>query len=425
MQNPPRTAWTDIALLILGLLGVLLYFCVGAFLIISGLLSITNSAQGLDVAQPISMGVMFCLIGFLLVPGMWMIFQRMTGRLEPDRAAGLPFAPWHIPLILIVWAVGLFGGQWAVDSPAPAWILLPVLIPLCVFPPIWLIVGLAARGYNLQPRWRSWNALILGTTLGPFLILIAEGIFLGFLLVGVIAVVMSQPEMLAKMEMLSSSLQFAQSEEQIFALLGPLVVSPTFIAILLFSLSIVVPMIEEILKPLAVWLFARRLESRLDGFVLGAICGAAYAVFETGGVGAAAGGEWLVVLGARGGTSLLHIATSAWMGSAIVPAFRERKILQLLGVYAMAILLHGTWNAFSIFTGLGSAAMGQPGGEWLVTAGKFSPYGMGALAALLLALVIYQQYQFQRIQPQTIAVESPALADRLSNEPDNPETVIR
>lgn len=431
MQTQPRTHWSDILLIILGLLGLLAYWGIAALMAISGLVNISDSVDGIEASQPLVFAAMFGFTGFLLIPGLWLTFRKMSGRIEPDGKAGLPFALWHIPLLLIIWAIGLFGGQWASQAPDPAWLLLPVLVPLCVLPPIWLMIGLAGRGYNFRPLARNWNTMTIGTTLGPFLILIIEVIALGVLLTAVVLYFVLQPERMASPEALAFRMQMAQTEEQLLSALGPLVVSPVFMFLVLFAVSFVVPLIEEILKPLAVWVFARQLNTRLDGFVLGALSGAAYAIFETGGISPAAGTDWLALLGARGGTSLLQIATSAWMGSAIVPAIRERKWGQLFGVYFLAILLHGTWNALSIFNGFGPAADGQPGGQWIVAVGQFSAYGLGALALIFLALVIYQQSHFQNLHSQFVTdspmpVPDPALAaETLPTEPENPESVIR
>lgn len=433
MQTQSRTHWSDIFLIILGLLGLLGYWGIAALMAISGLTGITNSANGLEASQPLVFAVMFGFTGFLLIPGLWLTFRKMSGRIEPDGEAKLPFALWHIPFLAIIWAAGLFGGQWATRAPDPTWLLLPILIPLCVIPPIWVMVGLAGRGYNFRPIGRNWNTMTIGTTLGPFALLVIEVIVLGILIAGVVLYFVVQPERMAELQDLSFRLQFAQSEEEMLSVMGPLVSNPIFIILVLFAVSFLVPLIEEIFKPLAVWLFARQLNTRLDGFVMGALCGAAYAIFETGGISPAAGADWLALLGARGGTSLLHIATSAWMGSAIVPAIRERKWGQLFGVYAMAILLHGTWNAMSIFNGLGPAANGQPGGQWIVTVGQFSGYGLGALALLFIALIIYQQNRFQNLHnqylpntPMLIPVpESTPGITASPLEPETPESVIR
>ena len=432
MESQSRTHWSDIFLIIFGLLGLLGYWGVAALMAISGLAGITNSPNGLEASKPLVLAVMFGFTGFLLIPGLWLTFRKMSARVEPDREVKLPFALWHIPFLAIIWAAGLFGGQWAAQAPDPAWLLLPVLIPLAVLPPIWLMVGLAGRGYNFHPSRRNWNAVTVGTTLGPFVLLVLEVIVLGILITGVILYFITQPERMAELQALGFRIQLARSEEELLSVIGPLVASPVFIMLVLFAVSFLVPLIEELFKPLAVWLFARQLNTRLDGFVMGALCGAAYAVFETGGISSAAGVDWLALLGARGGTSLLHIATSAWMGSAIVPALRERKWGQLLGVYFMSILLHGTWNALSIFNGLGPAANGQPGGRWIVVAGQFSGYGLGALALIFIALVIYQQHRFQNLHNQFTPVtaastpaESAPPIDVSPSEPENPESVIR
>ena len=424
-MQPSRASWVYISLFILGLLGFLFYFGAGVIMALGGLINIFNPSAIAEAAQPLGLAVMFFLIGVLLAPGTWSAFRKMDGRDETMRAARLPFLPWHIPVLLAVWGIGLFAGQWAAGADSPAWILLPILLPFCVVPPIWLALGLAGRDYNFHPRWRSWGTLNIGATLGPFLILLAEVVILGILLVLVILFIVSQPELAGSLEALASRLQAARTEEEALAAIGPLAASPAAIGLILLAVSILVPLIEEALKPLAVWLLARQLNTRLDGFVLGAICGTAYSLFETGGIGSAAGSDWLTLLGARGGTSILHVATSAWMGSAIVPAFRERKILQLLGVYAMAIFLHGAWNALSIFNGLGPAASGQPGGEWIVAAGRFSSYGLGALTAIFLALIIFQQNRFNLLHEQHAASIAAIDAIPASSEPEIPQTMIR
>lgn len=423
MQTAPRNSWVNIALVILGLIGILCFWGLAAVMLLSALLNTVNGLTADEIAQPLILSVMFAIVGFLLLPGAWLAFRQTNTRLAPDGKAGLPFALWHIPLILLIWSLGLLGGQWASNSPAPAWMLLPFLVPLCVLPPIWLMIGLAGRGYNFHPVWRGWNTFTIGSTLGPFLILVFEFLVLGLLIGAVIIFIAAQPELMAKLELFAMRVEFAQTEEQLMGLMGPIVASPAFLAIVLLAVSILVPILEEFLKPLAVWMFARQLNTRLDGFVLGAISGAAYAVFETGGISAAAGEDWLALLGARGGTSLLHITTSAWMGSAIVPAIRERKWLNLLGVYAMAIFLHGTWNTFSIFNGLGPVAAGQPGAEWIVTAGRFSGFGLAALALVFIALVIHQQGRFQIAHQALVLANTPAVQPPA--EAESTETVIR
>jgi RsiW-degrading membrane proteinase PrsW (M82 family) len=117
-------------------------------------------------------------------------------------------------------------------------------------------------------------------------------------------------------------------------------------AMALIYIAVLVPAIEEIFKPIGVWLFAGKLEPA-QGLTLGALSGAGYALIETIGVTSQTS-EWASLLFSRIGTGLLHITTSALMGGAIVLAWRERRYLRLLGSYFLAVLLHGLWNSLAI-----------------------------------------------------------------------------
>jgi RsiW-degrading membrane proteinase PrsW (M82 family) len=137
-----------------------------------------------------------------------------------------------------------------------------------------------------------------------------------------------------------------ESEEAV-DLIAPLLTKPGVMVTALIYIAFIVPLIEELLKPLGVWLLAGRLDSAAQGFTLGALSGAAYGLIETIGVSGQAG-DWASLLSTRIGTGLLHITTSALMGAAIVIAWRERRYLQLLGTYLFAVLLHGLWNTCAV-----------------------------------------------------------------------------
>ncbi len=397
MQTTARSPWKEILLGLLSLLSLLFFWGLAFLLLLGGLIQALDPLTKSDAPQSFILVVMFGIQGLVLLPGMWFLYRKATDRPEPERTVGLPFSLWHIPFLLAVWALGLLGGQWAVSAPEPAWLLLPFLIPLCVVPPIWLAVNLAARGYDFRPRWRGWVTMTIGSTIGPFVIFVLEILLILAIIIGVVVFVVLQPEMSAQLQELSYQLNRAATPDQVLALIAPLVTHPLFVGGLLLFVSVIVPMIEELLKPLTVWLFANRLAGARDGFVFGALSGAAYALFETGMLGSMAGEDWLVVLGARGGTSLLHITTSAMMGAAIVGAVRERGYARLAVVYLASIFLHGAWNAFSILTSLGDAAALIDPGSALVILGKIAPFGLGAMAVILIAIVVLLQRRYRNM----------------------------
>jgi RsiW-degrading membrane proteinase PrsW (M82 family) len=155
----------------------------------------------------------------------------------------------------------------------------------------------------------------------------------------------------------------------------------------LVYIAILVPALEEIFKPLGVWLLAGKLESPAQGFTLGALSGAGYALIETIGVSSQTV-EWASLLFSRIGTGLLHITTSALMGAAIVLAWRERRYLRLIGTYFLALILHGLWNTFAMLFTFSSLAepLGQQGN--LSTLQPMMIIAMSILAIGLFAILV-------------------------------------
>jgi hypothetical protein len=203
-------------------------------------------------------------------------------------------------------------------------------------------------------------------TLAPFILFTLEIIIGIIILIAIVAYVMTQPELASQLQSLSRQIGVVGREsEAALELLSPFLTKPAVIGIALFYMAMLVPAIEEIFKPLGVWIFAGKLETQAQGFALGALSGAAYALFETFGVSGQSAG-WAILLLTRIGTGLLHITTSALMGAAIVLAWRERRYLQFLRTYFLAVLLHGSWNALAVLFSFSSLA------EMLEQSGRLS-----------------------------------------------------
>jgi RsiW-degrading membrane proteinase PrsW (M82 family) len=186
-----------------------------------------------------------------------------------------------------------------------------------------------------------------------------------------------------------------QSEEAI-ELLAPFITSPGVMAVVLIYIALLVPAVEEIFKPIGVWLFARKLDSASQGFALGALSGAGYALIETIGVSGQQASDWAEILFSRIGTGLLHITTSALVGAAIVLALRERRYMRLLGSYLFAVLLHGLWNALAMFFTFSTIAdmTGQAG--QLSALQPFMIAAMAALAVVLFGILILHNRKWRK-----------------------------
>jgi RsiW-degrading membrane proteinase PrsW (M82 family) len=81
-------------------------------------------------------------------------------------------------------------------------------------------------------------------------------------------------------------------------LILPWLTKPGVIFTVLLYTALFVPAIEELFKPLGVWLLGNKLDSPALGFALGALSGASYALIETIGV-SGQGGEWASLLFTR------------------------------------------------------------------------------------------------------------------------------
>jgi RsiW-degrading membrane proteinase PrsW (M82 family) len=119
--------------------------------------------------------------------------------------------------------------------------------------------------------------------------------------------------------------------------------------IALIALGLFVPLIEELLKPIGVMLLLGRPLTPAQGFALGALSGAGYALVENLMVGVDAE-TWAFATLGRFGTSVMHIFTAALSGYALVRAKNGKRYLQLAGIYLLNVLIHGVWNSLVILT---------------------------------------------------------------------------
>jgi RsiW-degrading membrane proteinase PrsW (M82 family) len=130
-------------------------------------------------------------------------------------------------------------------------------------------------------------------------------------------------------------------------LLTPIVLNPIVLVSFLVIFAIIVPIVEEVFKPIGVWMFASRLKSPAQGFALGALSGAAFSLVETFGSSGQTT-DWAGLLTVRIGTSILHITSTALMGWGIALAWQHRQYGKLFLIYLGSCTLHGAWNASAL-----------------------------------------------------------------------------
>lgn len=384
------------------LLGALLFFLGALLLLGTALLMGITAIAGLFTESSIgpAQTIFPIVIGFeglLLLAAAFFALQKYLQKPAAEQEVSLTMPAWKLILLVLLAAVSLGVGYLIANSEPLNWLLLPVLtIPAVVLPLVILLV-LGTQKLAVGTRWQTWTVLGLAMTLGPVLLFALEIILAIVFFAGGVVYLMTQPALVFELQqVMEEILVLGPQAEDAMELLAPYMTQPGVIGAALLYIAVLVPAIEELFKPIGVWLFARKLESPAQGFALGALSGAGYALIETMGVSGQQAAGWATLLSSRIGTGLLHITTSALMGAAIVLAFRQRRYLRLLGTYIVAVLLHGLWNALAMgFTFATLAEMLDEPGR---LASLQSPMiaAMAALAVGLFAILVLSNRRLRR-----------------------------
>lgn len=384
------------------LLGAIVFALSALFLFGVGLLMGLTAFFTFVTGEPVQIQqtILFVAFGFealLLFAAAFFAFQKTAQKPSADQAASLPFSRWQIVIGILIAAGALLIGYQIGTVDSVNWLILPLLTVPAIVLPLAVLLALGTRGLPMGTRWQTWSVFGLGMSLTPLLLFVLEIVVLIFIAFVAVAYVVAQPELVLELQSLSRQMMILGPEsEEAIDLIAPLLTRPGVMVVALLYIAVIVPMIEELLKPLGVWLLAGRLDSTAQGFTLGALSGAAYSLIETIGVSGQAG-DWANLLFIRIGTGLLHITTSALMGAAIVIAWRERRYLRWLGTYLLAVLLHGLWNTCAVlFTFSTLAEMSdQPGRLGALQPALITV--MSILALVLFAILLLSNLRIQKM----------------------------
>ena len=345
------------------------------------------TGEAVKVEQTI-LFIAFGFEGIVLFTAAFFSIQKTLQKPSADQDTSFSVSFWQIVIIMIVAFASILIGYQISGIKTINWLFLPMLTIPAIVLPLLALLALGTQKLPFGTRWQSWNVLGLGMTLVPFLLFMLEIAVVIIIFFVIIAYIITQPELASELQRLSQQIILLGPESEATRdLLSPFLTKPGVMITTLVYIAILVPALEEIFKPLGIWLLAGKLESPAQGFTLGALSGAGYALIETIGVSSQTG-EWASLLFSRIGTGLLHITTSALMGAAIVLAWRERHYLRLIGTYFLAVTLHGLWNTFAmLFTFSGFAELfGQQDG--LSTLQPIMIIAMSILAIGLFAILV-------------------------------------
>lgn len=389
-------------LLIVFVVAALIYLCLAAVTGVSALISFfdhsTTIASKTNVVG--AFGLEFLLV---LIPAYLNLRKNMGGQ-DVDHPVRIPFAVWQVGAALTIIAAAFGLGYLVSDKQPFDAILLPIFTVLAVLTPILLLFGLAVRRLEAGTRWRFWSVFGLGMTVGPLILIVTELLVGVVMLVGVVAYVMLIPGLADELMRVSAQLRVLSDPTEAVMLLEPYLSNPKVLALAIGYIAVLVPLMEELVKPIGVWIFARQIRTPAEGFVLGALSGAAYGLVESLGVANVSGADWVTLVGARMGTGLLHIGTSGLMGWGIVSMVQERRYLRGLLAYLGSVWMHGVWNGMTILFGF-SSVLSAAGTNHL---SNLAVPALGSMAVLGIGMFFLLLHANRRLRPAPIPTPAPA-----------------
>jgi len=382
VRNPKSTIhWPSAWQLTLSLIAALTLWALALTLGLMGLSSFFGMPNDSGAAAALPLVLTAAGMGFggvLLLPSAALALARILQRPFPIRLKirrpGLSFLA--LPLVL-----GL--GYIVTQNPTIALFSLPILHILAVGLSMLWLLSLALRGLSPGSAQRAWGVFGTGLVLAPLFSLVVE--LIAILLVGFLGLtyLARDPQFAAELTRLSQEILNKPDipPERILNLLEPFLLRPVTMYMGLLVGAGLVPLIEELFKPIGVWLLAGRKPTPAQGFAAGVLSGAGFALFENLTLTASSGEEWSFVILARLGTTMIHILTTGLTGWALALAWGEKRYLRLGLTYLSAVVIHGLWNGLVILSIIPEILpQGTSYPEALTNIGSTAPLGFFVLA---------------------------------------------
>lgn len=368
--------------------GVFSSFSSAVGLAVLGLFSLAqNSSSPEEVQALFSLATTFGLIALLLLPSMVMAAIRLLGKPVPNlnfpwfrRVSVLGFS--LVPVLILV-------GFLIMQFPMVAVFILPWFQLAVVALPIWWLLETGRQGLPPYTSERGWGIFSISVTLTMPFIIFVEMILVGAIITGIIVFInLTYPDIVQQLiktlERLGNS---PMDREAILRIIRPYLNEPVIIFSLIAITAGAIPLLEELLKPMALWFLAGKELSPHEGFIGGMICGAAFALLESlGALGNPGTNSWAIVAIGRIGTGILHIAASGLVGWGMANAWTKGRYGRLAAAYLIAVGYHAVWNTTALVAGLKELAQFSPilikqfEGFMLVSPGILGLLALGMIA---------------------------------------------
>ncbi len=361
------TDWRTLLTLVVSGLGIAFFLIQVLSLGLYWLISFFDTTVA-GMGQTLSVGLLMwssILSALMLTPILLLSLYRMRGQSIPSWLdTSRPIFNKIIWRIILIWPAIVFIGWIIAGRPtAAAFLLGPINVLVAGIPVLWIY---HAGQWKLEggSKMRQWRIFGFSLTVVPIVVIVVE--LIAMLMMGGIAVlwmaysVFIDPSLESELMNLVDQISTAGNDpETNLRMLEPYLLNFSVIFWGVVVFGGIVPIIEEVIKPLALWPLANRNITPQEGWVGGLLCGAGFALMENVlfFTSIMMSGDWLYMAIGRSGTGVLHMLASGLVGWGLAAAWAERKWF-FLGLTTLgAFLLHGLWNALSLLTGIAPVIM--------------------------------------------------------------------
>ncbi len=293
-------------------------------------------------------------VGLLLIPPIVYGLARLLKKQVPKVKVAPPLQKFFFLLFVLGFPLAIIAGALLLERNYQ-FLLPPFHLVAATLSVGWLL-WLAIRKLDLGSLQRRWGAFAAGLTAGPIVAVLLEFAAGLLLVITAIFYITLNPQLF---EILQNLRGLESNPETSLSVLYRLLEDPVILGLVLANFSLFVPLIEELAKPMAVWILMWRTKlNPAQGFGLGMLSGAGFALFEN--LFSAGVTEWTSTTLVRIGATAFHLATAGLMGWALVSAKNEKRYMRLIGVYIFNIILHALWNGTVVINSLSSLDTSAP-----------------------------------------------------------------
>jgi hypothetical protein len=405
-MQPVSTRRRDILLIIFSSLGILGFLTRGAYLSITGTLSF-DPADVPSLAASILNAIAMVFCAGLLLPMLIYSSKRLRGKeIPPAKNRVIKF--WQVAVLIVTWVVIVILGAVINSQFSYGWAIAAPFFLFGISLPIFCLAWIAAGGLPSGSRRRNWSVFGFGLVGSTVTALLLEYLVIGIAATGIGILSLSNPELRIFIDQIKTQVANANTMDiqTLMVALAPYLTNPLVILSVLVFAAILTPMIEEAVKPAIIWFLGKRLRSPAEGFALGALCGAGFAMLE--GLMSASGATqmWGFGLAGRAAASLMHITGSGLMGWGIASALIEKRYGRLVLIYILSVSIHGLWNGSAILAVYGGLRMVTQNNQMDIPSILFMLGGLGMLF-IEISIILTGLPLFNRRLRQS-ATQSPA-----------------